>query len=86
MAARLYGVDASDTAKIQAAAKINAALTTIQALYAECEEVAIAHGVSFSYSGPAGYGDSGGFDPESAGEEDEWGDEQSGWRPSSQSC
>lgn len=86
MAARLYGKDATDDAKIKAAAKINAALTAIQELYAECEEVAITHGVSFSYSGPAGYGDSGGFDPESVGEEDECGDEQSGWRASSQNC
>lgn len=86
MAARLYGEDTLDAAKVEAAEKINAALTAIQELYAECEEVAIAHGVSFSYSGPAGYGDSGGFDPESVGEEDEWGDEKSGWRPSSQSC
>ncbi len=86
MAARLYGVAAADTAKIQAAEKINAALIAIDELYAECEEVAIAHGVSFSYSGPAGYGDGGAFDPEIVGEENDWGDEQSGWCASSQSC
>lgn len=62
--------------------KINDNLAQIQALYNECENLATEHGISFSYSGPAGYGDGGYFDPEgkSGYDEDQY------WCASSQSC
>lgn len=88
MAARLYGKNAQDPAKVEAAAAINTALGNISSLYAEAEALAIEHGISFLYEGPAGYGDGGSFDPERIGEEKEydWEDDPTGWFPSSRSC
>lgn len=62
--------------------EVNDRLAKIKELYAECEAIAMEHGVHFSYSGPAGYGDGGYFDPER--EEDWRGDSK--WLASSQSC
>jgi hypothetical protein len=88
MGASLWGKAKEDPVKVAAANAINAALSNIRSLYAECEEIAIAHGISFTYSGPSGYGDGGGFDPERLDEEKEydWEDDPTGWRASSQSC
>lgn len=88
MAARLYGKNAQDPIKVGAAAAINTALDNINSLYAEAEALAIEHGISFRYEGPAGYGDGGSFDPERLGEEKEydWEDDPTGWFASSQSC
>lgn len=61
----------------EALQRIGEKLQQIEQLYAECEVIALASGVSFSYNGPAGYGDGGYFDPE---------DSDSIWMASSQSC
>lgn len=61
--------------KVELANKqIAAKLAQIDVLYAECASIAEEAGIStFSYGGPAGYGD-GGY----------W--TESGWQASSQSC
>lgn len=61
--------------KVQLANKqIAAKLAQIDVLYAECASIAEQAGIGyFCYSGPAGYGDGGGWS-------------ESGWQASSQSC
>lgn len=87
MGASLYGKAKIDPVKVAAAAAINKALSGVSDLYAEAEALAIEHGISFSYSGPAGYGDGGSFDPECIGEKEyDWEDESTGWQASSHSC
>lgn len=63
--------------------EISNRLAEITTLYHECEQIAIDANVSFRYDGPAGYGDSGRFDPSGV---NEWTDEPQMWLPSSQSC
>lgn len=68
----------------EARKEIDQKLGQIADLYEECADIAREHGVSFSYGGPAGYGDGGYFDPERT--HNDWGDESDGWLASSQSC
>lgn len=63
--------------------EIRSRLDQIEDLYLQCEEIAIDKGVSFHYSGPAGYGDGGYFDPDG---KNYWDDEVQMWKSSSQSC
>lgn len=75
----------SDSKK-EATKEINDILKEIDALYQKAAEIADKHNVFFSYSGPAGYGDGGFYDPnwESS---DCWGEETgSNWQASSTSC
>lgn len=58
----------------EAVESINELLMQIQALYEECKDIAVQFDIAFTYSGPAGYGDGGYFDPEDH------------WTASSQSC
>ena len=73
--------------RLEAVQQINNKLAEIMGLYGECEEIAIKHGIHFSYGGPAGYGDGGYFDPSDIGQKEyEWSDPSDGWLASSQSC
>ncbi|QYW02638.1 hypothetical protein CPT_Marzo_096 [Stenotrophomonas phage Marzo] len=66
---------------------IKAKLDQINRLYGELEEYATKKNLRFHYSGPAGYGDGGSFDPYYVGVYDEYtGEESDGWQASSQSC
>lgn len=72
---------------ILACAEIDAKLQKISELYQECAEIALAHNLSFRYTGPAGYGDGGYFDAERINEEPEYDwEEPTPWLASSQSC
>lgn len=61
----------------EAMKEVNDRLAKIAELYAECEAIAMEHGVDFSYDGPAGYGDGGYFYTE---------DGAGQWQASSNSC
>lgn len=63
--------------------EISNRLAEIANLYHECEQIAIDAQVTFSYDGPAGYGDGGYFDPNGT---NYYTDEPQMWLPSSQSC
>lgn len=73
-------------------------LAEIERLYNECAKIAEDAQVGFSYSGPAGYGDSGWYTPKSEaiaerreydedlGDDWEPSEGEYGWQPSAGSC
>lgn len=86
MGASLYGKAKEDPTKVAAAAAINKALESAQALVYEAERIADEHDLSFNMNLGA-YGMGGSYTPLEDGEEDEYGDlKESGWQASSQSC
>lgn len=70
------------TSQKEAFDEIRRILDEISSLYAECERIGVEHDVAFHYSGPAGYGDGGYFDPHGQ----DWAGNDEMWQASSAGC